>query len=173
MRFDQAWETVDADGVRGTDENDRPLALNGRHTGTITVVKEQNKDWAIGTGNPGGTVLTVKIDLGPDVRPVWDSIRIHWRHKIVELCQSARVAPPVVGVDWKEKSLIKQKVVVETATETGRNGEYVTVRRYLAQTELPPPAPAAEPPKASQGKPRAQKAQEGDAPSGGEDDIPF
>ena len=173
MRFDQAWETVDADGVRGTDENDRPLAPVGRHVGTIAWAGEQKKPFAVGTGNPDGLVVTVKIDLGRKYRQIWDSIRIQWRHKIVELCQSARVDLPVVGADWREKVLVNQSVIVETAIETGRNGEYVTVRRYLAQTELPPPAPAAEPPKASQGKPQAKKAPEGDAPSGGEDDIPF
>jgi len=170
MRFDQAWETLDRDGTRGTDENDRPLVTDGRNVGTIKWVGEQRKPWAEGTGNPDGQVLTVKIDMGPRFRPVWESIRIQWRHKIVELCQSARVAAPVVGRDWDPKCLLDRPVIVETAVAVGKNGEYVKVVRYLPQGDLPPKQDA-DTAAARESKPKAPSQPVAD--QGGEDDIPF
>ncbi len=164
MRFDEAWETLDAEGTRGTDENDRPLVPDGRHVGTIKWVGEQKKSWAIGEGNAEGRVLTVKLDFGPKYRPVWDSVRVHWRHRIVELCQSARVAAPVVGRDWDERTLMHQSVIVETSIGVGKSGEYVKVGRYFAQADRPP-EPSAPPER----KPPAAAAGDDD----GADDIPF
>jgi len=145
MRFD--WPT-DSDFTAGQpasagDERDRPLLPDGTHVVSIVWAGEQTKDWAIhDQDNPDGKVLTVKLDCGKQWRPLWESIRVHWRGKIEALCRSARIAPPSSGQDWSEDQLVGQFVTIETVQAVSKAGrEFVMIDQWRPGppvAQLPP-----------------------------------
>lgn len=166
MRFDEFWEEED-NSVR---EADRPLPPDGKATVLVSEVSLGTAPWARSDRNPDGRCLKIKLDVGRQWRPITDTVPLHWRAKLTDICRSARVRPPARGEDWDEQSLRGQHAVVDlTRAVSDRGTEYVRVDRWHEQQSLPPSQPAA-PPAAAQPQAGRRKAT---AASGGTDDVPF
>lgn len=150
------------------DENDRPLIPDGTHLATIRWAGEQQREWAKHEDNQTGKVLSLKLDFGPEYRPVWESVRAHWRGLVGEVCRAARIEPPAPRTPWSESQLVGQVVSVETVLAVSKAGkEYVRIDKWR---EGPP---VVEAPKVER-RTLAQKATaEFRANGGGSDDIPF
>ena len=74
------------------------VCQDGQHQATIVWAGIQQKEWAKNeTANPSGKVLTVKIDIGKGIAPVWDSIPAHRRGVVAAVCIAARVVGSVPG----------------------------------------------------------------------------
>lgn len=166
------WDDFLDDGssAAATAPDDRPLVPDGTHVGTVAWSGYQSKEWAKSTANAEGKTLTVKIDLGPTWRPLWDSIPCQQIGRVRALCSSARVDAPARGVEWDVESLKGQTVTVETVTAVAKSGrDYVKATAYKPGQGVPPtPAPKRERPKSA-----ADKAMDTFKANAGDDDIPF
>jgi len=168
MRFDWPADEDFQGGQQaaGGDEKDRPLVPDGTHQATIVWAGEQTKDWAKHeTDNPSGAVLTVKLDVGKEYRPLWESVRGHWRGAIEAICRAAGVDAPTSGSEWSESQLVGQVVSIETMNAVSKAGkEYVQVKKWTR-----PEAPKVEKRAARTPAAKVKAA----SPAVGGDDIPF
>jgi len=150
------------------DEKDRPMVADGRHTATIRWAGEQAQEWAKHDDNPTGKVLTIKLDFGPQWRPVWESVRAHWRGAIEAVCRCAGVAAPVSGTPWSESELVGRHVVVDTVQAIAKSGrEYVRIEKWHVGP------PVVELPKVERRTLPQKAAAEVRANGGADGDFPF
>jgi hypothetical protein len=167
MRFDwPADEEFQGGQQAGGDERDRPLAPEGTHTAKIVWAGEQLREWARDEqANPTGAVLTLKLDVGQAYRPLWESVRIHWRSSIEAICRAAGVDIPTSGAEWSESQLVGQVVQIEVLAAVSKGGrEYVKIEKWRQ-----PEAPKVETRAARTPAAKVKAA----SPSVGSDDIPF
>lgn len=161
------WDAFADDSAPAAAENDA-LCPEGTHVGTIGWAKVQPKDWAKNAkANPEGLCLTVRIDVKPGIKAVFESIPCQRRGAIEALCRSARVDPP--AGQWDEQTLVGQAVTFESVIALSKQGrDYVKIEKFKPNADLPPAAvlerPAA----------KRTATQKADAASGASnDDIPF
>lgn len=130
IRFDEYWfDEETASSARP----DRQLCPDGTHAGRITQVVVDNRDWAKGDANEHGACLVLTIDVGPDYRPLTDTLPCHWRSKVSAVCDAAGVPAPVKGEDWDETQLEGCVVTVDTQVSESKAGrEFVKVVRWSA-----------------------------------------
>ena len=139
------------------------VCQDGQHQATIVWAGIQQKEWAKNeTANPSGKVLTVKIDIGKGIAPVWDSIPAHRRGVVAAVCIAARVDLP--KGEWSEACLVGQLVTIETVLAVAKSGrEYVRIAKWLPGQAPLPAATARTQPAKLMAQLRAT----------GSDDIPF
>jgi hypothetical protein len=162
------WDVFQDEEIEAPVAGEQQFAPDGTHVAQITWAGIQHKDWAKGTGNPDGKVLTVKLEVSAKYRPIWESIPCHYRGKVEQLCRSARVDPP--SGEWDEKCLKGQHASIETMLALSKAGnEYVKIAAWKPGPEPLPKEIREAPPR----KTLPQKAAATFKANGGADDIPF
>lgn len=164
------WDAFVDDEFDAAASGEPPQMLpDGTHVAEIKWAGIQAKEWAKRDGNPDGQVLTVKLEVSPKYKPVWESIPCQQRGRIEQLCRSARVDPP--AGDWDEEQLKGKLVTVGTVLALSKAGnEFVKVSAWKPGPEqLPRSVREAPPRKTLAQKAKAQFVSNG----GGADDVPF
>jgi len=160
------WDEFGEDDFEAGDSGEQGFVPDGTHVAKITWAGIQHKDWAKGTGNPEGKVLTVKLEVSARYRPIWESIPCHHRGKVEQLCRSARVDPP--AGEWDEKVLKGQHATIDTLLALSKAGnEYVKIAAWKPGPEPLPKAVREAPVRTPAARVKAG------SPGIGSDDIPF
>ncbi len=161
------WDDFGDDDFGGEDATgEQTFVPDGTHVAKIAWAGIQKKDWAKGDKNPDGQVLTVKLEVHPKYRPVWESIPCHQRGRVEQLCRAARIDPP--RGEWDERELKGQMATVETVLALSKSGnEYVKVVAWKPGPEPLPKAVREAPARTPAAKVKAS------SPGLGSDDVPF
>ena len=160
------WDVFQAEEIESPVAVEQQFVPDGTHVAKITWSGIQTKDWAKGTGNPEGKVLTVKLEVSARYRPIWESIPCHHRGKVEQLCRSARVDPP--AGEWDEKVLKGQHATIDTLLALSKAGnEYVKIAAWKPGPDPLPKEIREAPARTPAAKVRAA------SPGISGDDIPF
>lgn len=161
------WDSFGDDEPFAADANvEQTFAPDGTHTCKIVWVGIQQKPWAKSERNSDGSVLTVKLEVAPKYKPVWESIPCQYRGKVEQLCRAASIDPP--SGEWDEQVLKGRMVTVETVLTVSKAGnEFVKVCEWKPGPEQLPAAVRATPARTPAARVRAA------SPAIGSDDIPF